>query len=225
MRTFDGHRTGRISPGTVSSAASRYDCNAIHQGQRADGRLEKWRQWVTRSGQCMCLAMGLLLCMVAEAEAVARNKARLIASTELKVGCRGEWGRSPVGRITSSGTTFLFSSGSLSLTIPYVHIESLKYGRPTRQERYRLRRTPCPDASFVDFPPDYYPIVHDLLTMDYRDAKASRRLRCCGSVRTSSHRRSQTSISTDTSRSSSTGSVPVFSTRHLMNVGTVSPGL
>jgi hypothetical protein len=140
-------------------------------------RPEEWRLEVTRSGLSMCLAMGLLLCMVTEAEAVANDKARLIASTELKVRCGGvfppEWGRSPEGRIRSSDAAFLFSSGSRSLTIPYGHIESLKYGRVTRQEIGRFV-TPCPDASFVDVPRDYYPIVHDLLTMGYRDARGVR---------------------------------------------------
>jgi len=31
--------------------------------------------------------------------------------------------------------------------------------------------TPCPDASFVDVPDDYSPVVQDLLTITYRDAR------------------------------------------------------
>ena len=79
-------------------------------------------------------------------------------------------GRSPEGRITSSDAAFVFSSGRRSLTILYGHIESLKYGRVTRLEMRQLT-TPCPDASFVNLPRDYHPIVHDLLTIGYRDAK------------------------------------------------------
>ena len=81
--------------------------------------------------------------------------------------------RSQEGQIRSSDAAFLFSSGSRSLTIPYVRIESLKYGRVVRGAIVRLR-TPCPNATLVDVPPDYYSVVHDLLTMEYRDASGVR---------------------------------------------------
>lgn len=131
---------------------------------------------MTRSGSSMCLAIGLLLCMCGEAEALAKDKARLIVSTELRDACAGSsssfislgLNRPAEGRIGRSDAAFLFSAGSRSLTIPYVHIESLKYGRVAPGG---IRQTPCPNSFFLQFPLDYYPMVHDLLTMGYRDAR------------------------------------------------------
>ena len=127
---------------------------------------------MTGSQLRMCSAIGVLLCVVTPAEAVTKDKARLIASTELTMACRGVFslGLSTEGRISTSDATFRFSAGSRSLSIPYGHIASVTYGHVTPQEIGRLMN-PCPDASFVEVPHDYSPVVQDLLTITYRDAR------------------------------------------------------